>query len=745
MIMENEYLTARERAELPALVGRVMRAYDSVLEPADASRLRRTLRAAIESGHYGRNHFGFNGLLHNLQTVELMASALSPDRSMGLALMLSPLGGSEFLSVEEIEKEWGADVAKLVNGLNKVNSLYERGASVQDENFRNLLLTFAQDIRVIITVIVERLHLMRAINHHPDDEGVRRVAAEARYLYAPLAHRLGLYAIKGELEDLSLKYSNREVYTRIAHDLNQRKEARDAYIADFIAPVKARLEAAGLKFDIKGRTKSISSIWNKIQKQHNDLDHIYDLFAIRVIIDTPPEKEKADCWLAYSVVTDMYRPNPARMKDWISIPKTNGYESLHITVAGPQERWVEVQIRTRRMDLIAEKGLAAHWRYKGIKGENGLDQWMNNVRDILETADSGPLELMKNMSMDIYSDEVFVFTPRGDLHRLPKGATVLDFAFSIHTKLGCQCTGGRINGKNRKINHRLQSGDTVEINTSAQQTPTRDWLQYVVTSKARTKIRQVLNEAQNRHAALGRETLDRRAKNRKLDLDEPTLMRFIKKMGYKTVTDFFAAIGVDELDANRVLEQYAEFAAPEEAPAADPTRSAENFVLTQEADSGAGRKASGASSDVLVIGSSKLKGMNYKLARCCNPIYGDDVFGFISSDGVVKVHRCDCPNAANIRSRYPYRIIETRWSGNNDAAFPATISVMGVDDIGIVTNISSIINKERDIQLRNIAIDSNDGLFRGTLTVGVNSTDALTALIRKIKTIKGVKNVERSK
>lgn len=745
MIMENDYLTSREREMLPALVGRVLRAYGPVLEPSDSTRLRQTITDGIERGHYGRNHFGLNGLIHNLETAELMASALSPDRSMGVALLLSPLAGAEFLTLEDIDRDWGADVAKLVNGLNKVNGLYDRGASVQDENFRNLLLTFAQDIRVIITVIVERLQLMRAINHHPDEEGVRRVAAEVRYLYAPLAHRLGLYAIKGELEDLSLKYSNREVFTRIAHDLNERKAARDAYIADFIAPVKARLEAAGLKFDIKGRTKSISSIWNKIQKQHNDLDHIYDLFAIRIIIDTPPEREKADCWLAYSVVTDMYRPNPARMKDWISIPKTNGYESLHITVAGPQERWVEVQIRTRRMDLIAEKGLAAHWRYKGIKGENGLDQWMNNVRDILETADSGPLELMKNMSMDIYSDEVFVFTPRGDLHRLPKGATVLDFAFSIHTKLGCQCTGGRINGKNRKINHRLQSGDTVEINTSAQQTPTRDWLQFVVTSKARTKIRQVLNEAQNRHAALGRETLDRRAKNRKLDIDEPTLMRFIKKMGYKTVTDFFAAIGVDELDANRVLEQYAEFAAPDETPAgADASRSAENFVLPTEADGDSGRRSSG-SSDVLVIGSSKLKGMNYKLARCCNPIYGDDVFGFISSDGVVKIHRADCPNAANIRERYPYRIIETRWSGSNDSAFPATISVMGVDDIGIVTNISSIINKERDIQLRNIAIDSNDGLFRGTLTVGVNSTSALTALIRKIKTIKGVKNVERSK
>lgn len=739
--MEEAFFTPLERKQMPVAYRSALRHLGGNLQPGDTRRLRQLMIRGVEAGHYGRNHFGLNQLLHRLQTVGLLAESVSPDRSISLALMLAPLCRSGFLNVNDARKEWGEDVAKLISGLNKVSELYERTASVENENFRNLLLTFAQDIRVIITVIVERLQLMRSINHHSDEDGVKHVAAEARYLYAPLAHRLGLYAIKGELEDLSLKYSNREIFTKIAHDLNQRKAARDAYIADFIAPVKAKLEEAGLKFDIKGRTKSISSIWNKIQKQHNDLDHIYDLFAIRVIIDTPPEREKADCWLAYSVVTDMYKPNPARMKDWISIPKSNGYESLHITVSGPQGRWVEVQIRTRRMDLVAEKGLAAHWRYKGIKGENGLDAWMNNVRDILETADSGPMELMKNMSMNLYSDEVFVFTPKGDLHRLPKGATVLDFAFSIHTKLGCSCTGGRVNGKNRKINHKLQSGDTVEINTSNQQTPGRDWLQFVVTGKARTKIRQVLNEAQNRRAALGRETLNRRAKNRKLEIDEPTLMRFIKKLGYKTVTDFFAAIDLEELDANRVLEQYVEFATPEDSEPDEPHRSAEDFVLQQPAES----EHPGSNSDVLVIGSSQLKGMAYKLSRCCNPIYGDDVFGFISSDGVVKIHRTDCPNAVNIRERYPYRLIHTRWSGNNDTAFPATIAVMGVDDIGIVTNISSIINKEKDIQLRNIAIDSNDGLFRGTLTVGVNSTSALNNLIKKIKTIKGVKNVQRSK
>ena len=736
----NPYFTDSERRQLPGLYRKVIGALGQNALSGDIARLRNVIAEGISHGHYGRDRFGLNALIHRLQTVDLMAEAVSPDRSISIALMLAPLAQSGFLSIEKTNEDWGDDIAGMVSGLIRVDSLYGKTASVESDNFRNLLLTFAQDIRVIITVITERLQLMRAINHHPDEEAVRSVAAEARYLYAPLAHRLGLYAIKSELEDLSLKYSNREVYSKIAHDLNQRKAARDAYIADFIGPVKSKLEAAGLTFDIKGRTKSISSIWNKIQKQHNDLDHIYDLFAIRVIIDTPPEREKADCWLAYSIVTDMYKPNPARMKDWISIPKSNGYESLHTTVSGPQGKWVEVQIRTRRMDLVAEKGLAAHWRYKGIKGERGLDAWMNNVRDILETAESGPMELMKNMSMDVYSDEVFVFTPRGDLHRLPKGATVLDFAFSIHTKLGCSCTGGRVNGKNRKINHRLQSGDTVEINTSAQQTPGRDWLQFVVTSKARTKIRQVLNEAQNRRADLGRETLSRRAKNRKMELDEPTLMRFIKKAGYKTVTDFYAAIAEEQLDANRVLEQYVEFATPEEAPA-DDRRSAEDFVFQQTDDD----HASGKSSDVLVIGSSSLKGMNYKMARCCNPIYGDPVFGFISSDGVVKIHRSDCPNAGHIRERYPYRIITTRWSGAGDTSFPATLSVTGTDDIGIVTNISSLINKEKDIQLRNIAIDSLDGLFRGTLTVGVNSTRALDSLIKKIKTIKGVKTAIRLK
>ncbi len=585
-------------------------------------------------------------------------------------------------------------------------------------------------------MIVDRLALMRTINHHPNEKMVHDVAYESNYLYAPLAHRLGLYAIKSELEDLSLKYTNRKTYTDIAHKLNETKVKRDQYIAEFIKPIREKLDATGLKYEIKGRTKSIYSIWNKLKKQKNDIDHIYDLFAIRIIIDTTTEKEKSDCWLAYSVITDMYQPNPSRMKDWLSIPKSNGYESLHITVYGPGDRWVEVQIRTKRMDLIAEKGLAAHWKYKGIKSEGDLDTWMNNVRDILEAAETGPMELMKNMKMDIYDKEVFVFTPKGDLYKLPLGASLLDFAFHIHSKLGMTCTGGKVNGKNQKLNYKLKSGDTVEILTSTAQAPKLDWLAFVVTSKARNKIRQTVHEMNNRSATLGKELLERRFKNRKIELNESSLMKVIKKLGYKTVTDFYDAIADESLDINNVITEYEGL--DKKIPDAAEIRSAEEFQLMTAADDDS------TSSDVLVIGDD-IKGINYRLSKCCNPIYGDDVFGFISAEGVIKIHRHDCPNATNIREKYPYRLITTRWSGKLGQQFGATLRIVGNDDLGIVTSITSIINKERDTSLRSISIDSNDGIFQGFLVVGVNDTVALNNLIKKLKTVKGVKDVQRSK
>lgn len=732
-------LTTLEEPVLKDDIKALVRYMRPLLVPGDIARIKNILMRGITNNSYYRDTFGMHPLITGCSTALELCKSVSPDRSMVIAILLISALNAESITMDELKKNWDEDITGTVSRLMKVASLYERHATVESENFRRLLLAFAEDIRVIIIMIVARLAQMKAINHHPDEERVRHVAYEAGYLYAPLAHRLGLYAIKSQLEDLSLKYTDRAVFTSIARKLNETKVKRDAYIDNFIAPIKAKLEAEGLKFDIKGRTKSIYSIWNKMKKQKNDLDHIYDLFAIRIIIDAPLEREKAECWLAYSIVTDMYRPNPARMKDWISIPKTNGYESLHITVYGPDERWVEVQIRTRRMDEIAEKGLAAHWRYKGVKSEQGLDAWMKNVRDILETADTGPMELMKNLKLDVYNKEVFVFTPKGDLHRLPLGATVLDFAFNIHTGLGCRCTGGKVNGRNCKLNHKLQSGDTVEIQTSTSQQPKRDWLNFVVTGKARNKIRIVLKEQESRTAELGKELMQRRFKNRKVEIQEALLMKLIKKMGYKTSTEFFSRLAEDEIDINTVFDAY--MSLTEKQAETTAAVSADEYVMQTPPEETPSRD-----NDILEIGTGDgiVKGLNYKLARCCNPIYGDNVFGFISSEGVVKIHREDCPNARNIRSRYPYRVIRTRWSGKFDGQMAATLSIIGHDDIGIVTNITSIINKEKSTSLRNISINSNDGLFQGYVVVGISSTEALTSLMKKIKDIKGVKDVTRA-
>lgn len=708
-----------------------------VVTPSEVASLRSMIKRAASETTQKTDKFGFSLMVHNIDVAVALCERISPDGNMVAAIMLRDFVEQGSITLQEVEEKLDADIARLLRGLGNISGLYRKQVAVESENFRHLLMTFADDIRVIIIMIVDRLQLMKRINHHPNEKLVREVAYEANFLYAPLAHRLGLYAIKGELEDMSLKYTNRKTFDDIKNHLNQTKVARDAYIADFISPVKSKLEAAGIKFDIKGRTKSIYSIWNKLVKQKTDIDHIYDLFAIRIIIDTPLETEKSQCWLAYSLITDMFQPNPARMKDWISIPKSNGYESLHITVAGPGGRWVEVQIRTRRMDLVAEKGLAAHWRYKGIKSDNSsIDSWMNNVRDILEAGQSGPMELMRNFKMDFYDKEVFVFTPKGDLYKLPLGSSVLDFAFNIHSKLGCQCIGARVNGKNQKINYKLVSGDTVEILTSANQTPKQDWLNFVVTSKARNKIRTTISELANRGTEIAKELLQRRFKNRKIEIEEPALMKTIKKLGYKTVTDFYNNIASERLDINDVIAAYEQIVEAEH-PAEPEARSAEEFKLQPiEPEE---RKVS---DDVLVIGNN-IKGLNYKFSKCCNPIHGDDVFGFISSEGVVKIHRSDCPNAANMRMRYPHRVITTRWSGKIGDQFATTLRVIGQDDIGIVTNITSIINKEKDCTLRSISIDSNDGLFQGHLVIGVNDTSALKSIIKKIEGVKGVKGISR--
>ncbi|MDD4516222.1 TGS domain-containing protein, partial [Massilibacteroides sp.] len=511
---------------------------------------------------------------------------------------------------------------------------------------------------------------------------------------------------------------------------------RDAYIEEFIRPVREKLVQAGLHFDIKGRTKSIFSINNKLKKQQVEFEDIYDLFAIRIVLDTPIKKERSDCWQVYSIITDMYQPNPKRMKDWISIPKSNGYESLHITVLGPQNKWVEVQIRTVRMDEIAERGLAAHWKYKGVKEESGLDEFLTNVRAALEANNNNPMDLMKEFKMDLYKDEIYVFTPTGELIKLPKGATVLDFAFSIHSKIGSRCISAKVNEKNVSIKHILNNGDSVTIITSPTQSPKRDWLNFVSTTKARARIKQALREEAAKTVDFAKEMLQRRFKNRKIDLDEPVLMRYIKKKGYKTVTDFYLDISEERLDPNQIIDQYIELDKKEkEAMEHTEVRSAEDYITTTEVEERSTQQ------DVLVI-DKNLRGIEYKLAKCCNPIYGDDVFGFVSTQGI-KVHRTDCPNAQELFTRFGYRIIRARWSGKGDSGYVVTLRVTGRDDITIVTNITSVISKENGVTLRSLNIDSVDGIFQGNFSVMVRDTTSLNVLTKKIKTVKGVKAVER--
>ena len=672
------------------------------------------------------------------QTADILTSEIGLKGDAIQAVMLTPEIDEGRISIEEVEQQYGESVARILHGLDRIRQLYEKTPSVTSENFRNLLLSLAEDMRVILIMIANRLNLMRQIRDSEDLEAKTEVSQEAAYLYAPLAHKLGLYKLKSELEDLSLKYLEHDAYYHIREKLNETKASRDAYIQRFIGPIEEKVKAAGIHCHIKGRTKSIHSIWQKMKKQKCPFEGVYDLFAIRIIIDCPENQEKMQCWQAYSIVTDMYQPNPKRLRDWLSVPKSNGYESLHITVLGPEQKWVEVQIRTERMDEIAERGVAAHWRYKGVKGETGLDEWLANIRSMLESADG--IEAMDQFKMDLYEDEVFVFTPRGDLLKFPAGATVLDFAYHIHSKVGNQCTGGRINGRVVPIRHELKSGDQVEILTSASQKPRQEWLTFVKTSRAKAKIRLALKETQVKEGLFAKEMLERKFKNRKLEMEEGTMFHVIKKMGFKEVSDFYKQIADGTLDTNDVIEKYLELKDDGKAPTGDNVaRSASEFELDESKVAGLNVPMN---DDVLII-DRNLKGIDYQLARCCSPIYGDKVFGFVTISGGIKIHREDCPNAPELRRRYGYRIVKAKWSGKGASQYSITLRVIGNDDIGIVNNLTSIISKDEKLILRSINIDSHDGLFSGNLEVMIDDTSRMETLMKKLRTVKGVKQVER--
>jgi len=735
-----KFFTDEERVRIEQIQKELFTLAADIIEKDDESKLTSYLSRATELGLLQRDAFGLNPIVKDAETALVVVQEIGLSRGSVLSILLNSIVKSGAASIDEVKKDFGEEVAHILHGLMRIRELYTKSATVGSENFRSLLVTFAEDMRVILIMIANRVCVMRQIKDTENVEAQKKVSMEAAYLYAPLAHKLGLYKLKSELEDLSLKYLEHDAYYHIKEKLNETKRSRDAYIERFLKPLDEKLQAAGLHYHMKGRTKSIHSIWQKMQKQHVDVDGVYDLFAIRIILDSPPEREKMECWQVFSIITDMYQSNPKRMRDWLSVPKSNGYESLHITVLGPEQKWVEVQIRTERMDDIAEHGLAAHWRYKGIRsGESGVEEWLAGVRSALETNDDA--QLMDQFRLDLKEDEVFVFTPKGDIFKLPMGATVLDFAYHIHSKVGNQCVGARIGGKNVTIRQKLQSGDQVEILTSSNQTPKQDWLNILTTTRARAKVRQSLKEMESRQALLAKEELERKMKNKKLDYEEPVLMHTMTKLGYRIVTDFYAALADGKLDMNAVLEAYAQQQRFDhgEAEKQATTQSADQFKIPDKA---LPIKGDGGS-DVLVI-DQNLKGLDFQMAKCCQPVYGDAVFGFVTSGGGIKIHREDCPNAPQLRQRFGYRIVRAKWAGKRGSQYPITLRVIGNDDIGIINNITNIISKEEKILLRSISIDSNDGLFNGSLTVMLDDTSRLQQLIKKLKTVKGVKNVTRS-
>ena len=728
--------TEEEKREVLKLARNLRSNIDGNIPSSHYMFIRKKIETAIAEGKIMRDTLGLNPVVTDMQTACLVGQEIGFQHEIVTSILLNRCIQAGTASIEEVKVQFGDNAAKIPTNLAQINALYAKSPTIETENFRNLLLSFTNDMRVILIMIASRLVLLRALFTHEDTDARMLVAREASKLYIPLAHKLGFYKLKSEMEDLAMRYTESDVYAELSRKLEETAASREDYMASFIKPIERQLKMMPhIKYRIKGRTKSINSIWQKMKKQQRPFEQIYDLFAIRIIIDSEPKNEKSECWQVYSIVADMYTPNPHRLRDWLSVPKSNGYESLHTTVMGPEGRWVEVQIRTERMDAIAEHGLAAHWRYKGIQSEKGLDNLLASIRDTLENMSEENVTDSK-FKMELYKDEIFIFTPRGDLYRLPKGATVLDFAFSIHTGLGCKCTGALVNGRNVPIRHTLSNGDQVEIITSNSQTPKQAWLNIAQTGRARSKIRQAMKEIIARQADMGREAVVRKLKNHKIEFDESIMDHLIRKMGFKRLTDFYQNVADGTIDMADILKRYQAILNPESENGEQP-RSADGFTFISDNDSKG-------SSDVLVI-ERNLKGVDYKLARCCSPIFGDEIFGFVTINGGISIHRKDCSNAKQLIERYPYRIIEARWSDmdNNTTLFPVTLRIVGHDDIGVVNNLTSLISQEKDVTMRGINIESHDTLFSGTLSLLINGNIKLNKLISKIEAVKGVKQVKR--
>lgn len=672
-------------------------------------------------------------LAHSLEVASIIAMeiGLEPDSVItGLLHNVMYAGLKEKASHADIGDKFGEHIYSILEGMAKINALGTDTIDLHSENYRKLMLALAGDVRVILIKIADRLQVMRNLDAF-DTESREKLLSETQYLYAPLAHRLGLYSINSEMLDLCLKYLKPNEYNYVVNRLKETEKERVNFVAEFVKPIEKKLKKRGLTFSMKARTKSISSINTKMSKKNVSFDEVMDLFAIRIILDSKPEDEKTDCWTAYSFVTEEYQTNPNRLRDWITIPKSNGYESLHTTVMGPHKKWVEIQIRTRRMDEIAEKGLAAHWKYKGGK-ESGFDSWLAGIRDILENPGLNVVDFIDHFNADVYSDEIFVFTPKGDLKKLPKGATMLDFAYEIHSKLGDTCIGGQVNGKKVTLKYQLKNGDQIAIDTSSNQKPKLDWLDFVVTSKAKNRVKASLNEERNSRAAEGREILLRKFKNWKMDFDDDAIRKILKHYSFKLAVDFYFEIATGKIDPLEVKSLFAEKEESTQQTIEELLPQKETKELSYEGDQ-----------DFLVI-DNNLKNVNYKLAQCCNPVFGDRIFGFVTIKEGIKIHRNNCPNASQMRERYPYRVINAVWRDTSSkSSFLTTLHISGTDEMGIVSDISHIIAKDIGTQMRSINIGTDKGNFEGKLQVLVYNLDHLEFLIHKLKKVKGVTAVSR--
>ena len=734
-----------ERQEILKRYRRLLRSAKPYLKENDAKLIKKAFNTSAEAHKDMRRRSGEPYIYHPIAVAQIAVEEIGLGTTSIVAALLHDVVEDTDTTIADIERGFGQKVARIIDGLTKISGIFEYGSSQQAENFRKMLLTLSDDVRVILIKLADRLHNMRTLDSMPRDKQLK-IASETIYIYAPLAHRLGLNAIKSELEDLYLKYVEPEAYKDTAKKLRETKTSRDRFINMFIKPIEDDLIASGYPYVIKGRPKSIYSIWNKLNKSKKPFEEIYDLFAVRIILDVPIEQEKAACWRAYSIVTDHYKPNPDRLKDWISTPRANGYESLHTTVMSKLGQWVEVQIRTERMNEIAEKGYAAHWKYKGndTRTGAGIDSWIGQVREMLETSEkgdrTGAIEFLDDFRSNLYSEEVFVFTPKGELKVLQRGATALDFAFDIHTQIGARCMAAKVNNVLVPLSHVLQNGDQVEVITSNKQKPNEDWLRFVVTSKAKTKIKDLIKEENKRYVTDGKEMITKRLKIMRMEMTNELVNQLRAYFGSKTTSDFYYRVGKGHIE----VKELTKFKAEKEAKENRANKLNHDGNLDGKAVIKELRKIHGerTDSDTLLIGEDMDK-IDYTLSKCCNPIAGDDVFGFVTVMEGIKIHRVSCPNAVELMSNHGNRIIKAKWTSQKELAFLAGLRITGTDRMGLVNDVTRVISNELNINMRSVTIDSKDGIFEGNIRLYVHDTSHLDILMRKLERVDGVFDVVR--